>query len=406
MEILFLRFLSYNEQRVIDEDTTVRWILLTNDDETANHGNIKLSNVASLIQDRKVIILLPIEDLFITTANVQTKNRKQLEKAIPYALEDDLAEDIEDLHFAIGQRNADGDIPVMVISKAKLDHLIDVLNSVNILPDFITADIFGLNWNDKQWIACVEDQHVIARTGQSNGFACEASDFKEFIQIASQDRTFVPEIIEVYRHPDEDMLEITRVENVYVHDSWEPACYIQGFQEDKCINLLQGMYAKADKTHKTIRPWKIAAALAAVWVGLSMAQVSIEYWKLNRVNEKLDADIEQVFRRTFPEVKNVVNARVQMEQRIKELTSTGDSSKGTDFLKLLHHSGYELNKDKNTSIKAMQYNGKELSLDLNAGDIQVLENVKTKLLSKKINAELKSADSVDNKIHARMLVSE
>ena len=83
----------------------------------------------------------------------------------------------------------------------------------------------------------------------------------------------------------------------------------------------------------------IAAALAAVWVGLSMAQVSIEYWKLNRVNEKLDADIEQVFRRTFPEVKNVVNARVQMEQRIKELTSTGDSSKGTDFLKLLHHTG-------------------------------------------------------------------
>ena len=406
METLFLRFLSYNEQRVIDEDTTVRWVLLTKDDETANHGNIKLSNVASLIQDRKVVILLPIEDLFITTANVQTKNHKQLEKAIPYALEDDLAEDIEDLHFAIGPRSSDGDTPVVVVSKAKLDHLIDVLNSVNILPDFITADIFGLNWTEKQWIGCVEDQHVIARTGRWSGFACESGDFKEFIQIASQEQSFVPEIIEVFRHPDEDMLEITRVPNVYVHDNWEPTTYIQGFNADTCINLLQGPYAKADKTHKTIRPWKIAAALAAVWVALSMVQVSIEYWKLNRINEKLNADIEQVFRRTFPEVKNVVNARVQMEQRIKDLSSSGTDSGKADFLKLLHHSGYELKKDKNTAIEALQYNGGELALEINAGDVQVLENVKTKLQSKKLNAELKSADSVDDKIHARMLVSE
>lgn len=406
METLFLRFLSYDEQRVIDEDTTVRWVLLTNDDDAANHGKIKLSNVSSLVQDRKVVILLPIEDLFITTATVQTKNRKQLEKAIPYALEDDLAEDIEELHFALGQRSQDNDIPVLVISKAKLDHLIDVLSSVNILPDYITADIFGLAWTDKQWIACVEDQHVITRTGQWSGFACEAGDFKEFIQIASEEREFTPEIIEVYRHPDEDMLEITRVPNVYVHDNWDPTSYIQGFQDDKCINLLQGAYAKADKTHKTIRPWKIAAALAAIWVTLSMVQVSIEYWKLNRVNEKLNADIEQVFRRTFPEVKNVVNARVQMEQRVKELSNAGSSSNNADFLKLLHHSGYELNKDKNTAINGMQYKGNELALDINAGDVQILEKVKSKLQSKNINAELKSANSVDSKIQARMLVSE
>ena len=408
METLFLRFLSYSEQRVIDEDTTVRWVLFTDNETAGNHGNIKLSNAASLIQDRKVVILLPIEDLFITTVNVQTKNRKQLEKAIPYALEDDLAEDIEDLHFSIGQRDQDGDFPVLVISRAKLDHLIEVLSNVNILPDIITADIFGLNWTDKQWIACVEEQHVIARTGQWSGFGCEAGDFKEFIQIASEDRTFVPEIIEVYRHPDEDMLEITRVPNVYVHDSWDPTSYIQGFQVEKCINLLQGTYAKADKSHKTIRPWKIAAALAGIWIVLSMAQVSIEYWKLNRVNEKLNADIEQVLRRTFPDIKKIPPgaSRVLMEQRIKKLSSSGSDSGNADFLKLLHHSGYELNKDKNTSINAMQYRSDELSLDINANDVQVLENVKTKLLSRNINAELKSANSVDNKIHARMLVSE
>ena len=408
METLFLRFLSNSEHRVIDEDTSVRWALLSDSENIDNCGKIKLSHAASLIQDRKIVILLPIEDLFITSANVQTKNRKQLEKAIPFALEDDLAEDIEDLHFAVGPRDQDGDHSVLVISKAKLDFLINVLSSVNIFPDIITADIFGLKWTEKQWIACIDEQQVTARTGPASGFGCEVGDFKDFIQIASSGKNEKPEIIEIYRHPDEDILDITQVPNIYIHDSWDPIFHVQGFQYDKCINLLQGTYAKADKQHKTIRPWKIAAGLAAIWFVLSMAQISIENWKLNQINKKLVADIEQVLRRTFPEIKNIPegSARVLMEQRLKQLTSSGENGKNADFLKLLHHAGYELNKDSNTSINGMLYKSDALTIDINARDIQVLEGVKNKLQSKNIKAELQSADSVNDLVHARMLVSE
>ena len=406
METLFLKFMVNSEDRVVDEDTAVRWMLLTDNENTDNCGKIKLSHAASLIQDRKVVILLPIEDLFITTVAVQTRNRKQLEKAIPFALEDELAEDIEALHFSIGQRTADGEYPVIVISKAKLDHLISTLSGANILPDIITTDLFGLKWTENQWIACIDEQHVIVRTGPSSGFGCETLHFKDFIQIASSGKGASPEIIEVYRHPDEDILDITQAPNVYIHDSWSPTICISGFNEDQCINLLQGPYAKADKTHKTIRPWKIAAGLAAIWFILSLLLVSIDYLKLNSSAKKLDADIEQIFRRTFPEVKNIVNARVQMEQRIKALSSPGSTQGETDFLKLLHHSGYELNKDTNTSITSLFYKNNELALEISAKDVQVLENVKNKLQSKNIKAELQSANSVADKINARMLVSE
>lgn len=407
METLFLKFSANNEQPVIDEDTTVRWVLASDNEVAENCGKIRLAHAASLIQDRKVVILLPIEELFVTTVNVKTKNRKQLEKAIPFALEDDLAEDVEDLHFAIGQRTPAGDCPVLVISKAKLDFLINILSSVHILPDIITADIFGLKWTENQWIACIDEQHVTARTNAYGGFGCDAGDFKDFIQFASTGNdTTSPEIIEVYRHPDEDMLEITRVPNIYIHDHWDPVSYVLGFQEDKCINLLQGQYAKADKQHKTIRPWKIAAGLAGIWILLSALQVGVEYRKLNKIDTKLNADIEKVFRRTFPEVKNVVNARVQMEQRIKELTNTNDNKNGTDFLKLLHQSGYELKKDPNTTINSMLFSGDELMLDIRASDVQVLEKVRNKLQSKNIVAELQSANSVDDLVHARMMVSE
>lgn len=406
METLFLRFLANTENRVIDEDTSVRWVLVTESTEANDCGTVKLSNAAELIQDRKIVILLPIEQLYITSVAVQTKNKKQLEKAIPYALEDDLTEDIENLHFALGKRKDTGEIPVIVISKLHLDHLIKVLSGVNILPDVITADIYGLDWDEGQWTFCIDDGHMLARTEQWNGFGCDTSDFKDFMNAALNEQDEAPNKIYVYSHPDENLDDVHTLPNVELDDFWSPSAFIKGFNEEACINLLQSEYVKADKQHKTIRPWKIAAALAAIWVTISMGQTAFEYSQLNALDKKLTAEINQVFKRTFPDVKNVVNARVQMEQRIKALSSSGETKNTANFLKFLHQSGYELYKDPDISITDLQFKNNELSLDIKTKNIQVLEAVKSKLQSKNINAELQTAKTVGNFVMARMQISE
>ncbi len=406
METLFLRFLANTENRVIDEDTSVRWVLVTDDSEANDCGMVKLANASTLIQDRKVVILLPVEHLYITSVAVQTKNKKQLEKAVPYALEDDLTEDIEDLHFSLGKRNDDGEIPVMVISKSNLDHLINILGSVNVLPDVITSDIFGLEWNENQWTLCIDDGHLLARTQQWNGFGCETGDFTDFMNVTLSDKSGAPNKIVVYSHPDENLEDIVKLPNIELDDFWSPTAFIKGYSSEDCINLLQGSYVKADKQHKTIRPWKIAAALATIWVTISMANIGLEYSRLNALDEKLTTEINQTFKRTFPEVKKVVNARVQMKQRLKELSASDTNVGEADFLKFLHQSGYELYKDPNISITDLQYKNKKLSLDIKTKNIQVLETVKSKLQSKNINAELQTAKTVDDFVMARMQVSE
>ncbi|MDW3094761.1 MAG: type II secretion system protein GspL [Gammaproteobacteria bacterium] len=406
METLFLRFLANSDNRVIDEDTSVRWVLVTDESEANDCGMVKLTNASTLIQDRKVVILLPIEHLYITSVAVQTKNKKQLEKAIPYALEDDLTEDIEDLHFSLGKRNDDGEIPVIVISKIHLDHLIKILGSVNVLPDVITSDIFGLDWSKDQWTLCIDDGHLLARTQQCNGFGCETNDFTDFMNVTLSEQSENPSKIVVYSHPDENLEDIVKLPNIQLDDFWSPSAFIKGFSNEECINLLQGSYVKADKQHKTIRPWKIAAALTAIWITISMANMGLEYSRLNKLDKNLSAEIDQIFKRTFPEVKNVVNARVQMQQRIKALSASDSNVSEADFLKFLHQSGYELYKDSNISITELQYKNNKLSLDIKTKNIQVLEAVKSKLQSKNINAELQTAKTVDDFVMARMQVSE
>jgi general secretion pathway protein L len=406
METLFLRFLANTENRVIDEDTSVRWVLVTANAEANDCGIVKLANAAELIQDRTVVILLPVEQLYITSVAVQTKNKKQLEKAIPYALEDDLTEDIENLHFALGKRKDDGEIPVTVISKSHLDHLIKILSSSNVLPDVITADIYGLDWQQGEWTLCIDNGHLLARTEQWNGFGCETNDFNDFMNATLNEQSEKPTKITVYSHPDEKLEDIIKLPNVELDDFWSPSAFIKGYSNDECINLLQADYVKADKHHKTLRPWKIAAVLAAIWVTISLGQTAIEYSRLNTLDKKLTAEIDQTFKQTFPDVKKVVNARVQMEQRIKQLSSSDESVSNADFLKLVHQSGYELYKDPNISITDLQYKNNQLSLDIKTKNIQVLEAVKSKLQSKNINAKLQTAKTVGDFVMARMQVSE
>lgn len=407
MEKLFLRFLANDIHQTIDSDTTVQWILHTEDQDSDNCGKITLEHAHSLVQGRQVIVLLPVEDIFLTQLNIQAKNKKQLDKAIPFALEDELADDIEELHFATGGKSIDGKHPVAVISKTKLEYLIDTLAELKIVPHLITIDIFGIHLEEGQWTLCIDQKHVIARVDTYNGFGCELRDLDDFIQIMSDEQEKKPEMINIYCHPDENIGELKNEPNVFVHDFWKPTNFVMGFDPAQSINFLQGPFAKADKQSKTIRPWKIAAVLASIWIGLLMTQIGIENWQLNKIDTQLRAEIDDVFLQTFPQASSTQNARKRMEQEIKRLTSNNSSNKSdTDFLKLLHHISYELSKEDNVSIVDIRYRGNQLSLEIHTKDIQILEKAKTKLQAKNIKAELKSAKSEDNFIRAQLLVSE
>jgi general secretion pathway protein L len=407
VEKLFLRFLANDTYHKIDGNTTVQWILHTDDQELDNCGKITLEHANSLVQGRQVIVLLPIEDVFVTQLAIHAKNKKQLKKAIPFALEDELADDIEELHFATGSKTADGKHPVAVISKAKLEYLIDTLAELKIVPHLITIDIFGIHIEDNHWTLCIDQKHVIARVDKYNGFGCELRDLNDFIQIMTEAQGQKPEMINVYCHPDEDIKELQKEPNVFVHDFWKPTNFVIGFDVEQSINFLQGPYAKSDKQSITLRPWKIAAVLATIWIGLLMTQIGIENWQLNKIDSQLKAEIDRVFLQTFPQASTTQNARKRMEQEVKRLTSSDTSDQSTtDFLKLLYHISYELNKEDNVSIVDIRYRGNQLALEIHTKDVQILEKAKTNLQAKDIQAELKSAKSEDNFIRAQLLVSE
>ena len=75
---------------------------------------------------------MPSNDCLITTVNLPTRQRRQQLKAIPFVLEEQLAVDIETMHFAVGKRSESGQIQVIAVSKSKMIHWADILNEAGI----------------------------------------------------------------------------------------------------------------------------------------------------------------------------------------------------------------------------------------------------------------------------------
>ena len=87
-----------------------------------------LTLAAARAAGRRLAVLVPGTDVLLAEPDVPVKAGAKLPQLVPYALEEQLADDIDDLHFAIGKRSGDSHrVPVAVVTRALLDEWLATL---------------------------------------------------------------------------------------------------------------------------------------------------------------------------------------------------------------------------------------------------------------------------------------
>ena len=103
-------------------DDYLRWAVCDDKSKTAkNHGHGGFADAAKAAERRKVIMVVAGTEVLLEEAVVPTTNLSKALKAVPYALEEQLAQDIEASHFAFGSRRKNNHIPVAVIARDSMD---------------------------------------------------------------------------------------------------------------------------------------------------------------------------------------------------------------------------------------------------------------------------------------------
>ena len=113
---------------------------------------------------RHVCVLVPGTDVLLTEPELPVKAGAKLQQVVPYALEEQLAEDIDELHFAIGRRNTDAPTtPVAVVALSLMDEWTNTLKAAGLVPEAMYVDSDLLPVNPGHAVALLEDDVVVVR---------------------------------------------------------------------------------------------------------------------------------------------------------------------------------------------------------------------------------------------------
>jgi len=359
---------------------------------------------------RQVIAIAPAGDVLLTRVFVPTQNRQRLIKAVPFVLEDQLADDIESLHFALGRRRANGELPVAVVARKNMEAWLGGLRGAGLDPEILIPEQLLVPLRDDEWGVLIRDEMALVRTQQHFGFVADRSNLAFLLQTAIlEDEENKPACIRLYKtgedavplpnlaELDTDITEETGQEDVI-------AFLARGFNANEAINLLQGPYGRGTELERSWRRWRPAAALAGLWLLLQGGMGIVEYQRLAKETQRLNQEIEQLYRGLFPEARKMVNARAQMESRLKALRSKPGKA-GSGFLSLLTQSGHVLRSTPGVELKGMSYRDGRLDLDIAIGNLQELDGLKKRILEQPgLDVEIQSAVARDGKVGSRLRI--
>ncbi len=391
-----------------DPNQPLNWLLRDTSHNEVTRGSGPVEALAPLAAGRQVIVLVPGEQVVLTETELQIRQAAKLRKALPYALEDQLSEDVDELHFAFRQ-GKDGKVQVAVVNEERLRQWLAPLEAEGIALRFATPDTLALPWSENSWSIVIEGDRAVVRTGETEGFVSEREGLEDFLAAVLETREEPPERIHVWycsdnseplHWPDHAPALETHPCNGGLLDvastSWAP---------EKSINLLQGAFSADLELAKHLKPWRWAAGLLVIWFGIMSAQQLIEK---QRLETKVNAAKEQMvslYRQTFPEARKVPNPRVQMEQKLKALKG-GAGQSDSDFLSLLAASAPAVSADGKTTLEGINFRRGKLTFQLSAKSLGELESLKEKLAqSPKLDAELLAADSSGGKATGQIRIS-
>lgn len=335
-----------------------------------------LAELASQTSNIRLILVAPGEAITLHRIPLPGRKRALWVRAVPYALEDQLIDDIETLHFALGQA-PDGDhLPVATVDHAVLRGWLETGAQAGLIPVAVIPDSLLLPWQEGDWSVLLDGQRIVVRTNRWEGFVTEPETLNLFLnQALIEAGDAKPQRLRIWGSPPPVTLDMTwQVENELPEPLQQ---FAVGYRPETVLNLLQGPYSRQTPWKRWLRPWRAAAILASVWLIVQGVAMVYEHGQLQRKQIALRTAIEQVYRDAVPGATRIVNPKVQLESRLQELAPAGAG--GSAFLELLYQAGQPLVNSPDITLRSVSYREGQLDLVLEGGNPAVLDQLRQQL---------------------------
>jgi type II secretion system protein L len=390
------------------ESEVLDYAVLENETATAHFSSGTWDIVKKKSRSKKVIVTIPTEQVFLDSVSIPSRNKKQLKQAVPFALEDRLAEELDHLHFVLHSTSADKKTWVAVINRALLQQWVHLLRKKKLFGSSILPDVFLLPYTKKSWTLSIQAERALLRTGLLAGFSCSIDILPIVLKnyFNNKQNTEAIEHLVSYTDttltldiPDECQLEIQPSDDRVAAKS-----VLAGL----ALNLKQGMNQEEGITkHINWRCWRTTGLLISLCLITYLAFVGIQNQFLEKKNQGLQIQAKKIFLQTFPKRRTVVNPRIEMQAELKKLRKSSGKVDSM-YLEIMHQLGQLLSKDKQIRIKSIRYRDHQLSANLLGKKVSQLEDLKINMqaASAMYQVELRSISSSNRQVSATLIVKE
>lgn len=416
-ETLYIRLGSQAQDKI-------SWLIFnTVEQEIIASGELtnaeQLSELSDKAQQRLVKVFVPGCDVLLKRLVVPIKSQRAMRSAVPYMLEDELAQDVDDLFFAyanVPNDNSDYNCFVAVTQRAQMLQWQSWLADANIQTKTFQPDVLAMPYVDGQWSAISlqptntsEHTHkissqIVVRQGEWQGFILDSEAWQFTLK-----NIFSPQKENDEAEPEKKQSEITinaysdlpftndgssqngLAQNglviVKAEEELPLALFAQHCQKST-LNLLQGEFKVKEGRSKNINNWLWAAGFAVCALLLNVGYKSAQLWQLTAQQEQVEAQIITRYKKIFPRAKKVRIGTIksQLNRKIAQLGGVSDQA---GFLAMLSQVQPAFAKVPALKPESLKFDGKrqELRVQAIANDYQHFERFKAALNAAKFTVK-------------------
>lgn len=352
----------------------------------------ELPELAKRLGQRPVIALVPACDVVLKTIALPGKPTRQLLQALPFMLEEDQAEDIEQLLIVQGKtlfENNQYQQQVAVVRRSVLDTWLLWLQDAGFSVQKMIPDALLLPDLSEQAVAIECGEQWLLRQGPWQVSCIDAGWWPDYLGLLA-----LPSVLSYSPWP-EHILQAHQLAPAEL-----PLALLARQIPSQSFTLLQGDYAPKRPQNKLWQQWRLSGSLALICLVVYLLSVGLEAWQFKRQAGVANAEAMALYKTKFPN-ERVFNLRQNVTRK---LAASGGGDPNQSLVGLLSQVQPLLEQQPGLTLDNLKFDGKkaELRFQATADGFQSFEQLKNALQQQGFQVEQGALSNINGKVQGTM----
>lgn len=354
-----------------------------------------------LAEEEEIVGVIPGEWVTTHLVDIPAKNRKQFNTAVPFALEDAVSVDIEQLYFSCPNWRPGAANIVYVVSKQKMSYWQSLANDAGLPLDRLVPDYSLLPFHDAAEYTLVQLESnsphqatVLAYSENGHGVSIDDEFIDIWLQEVPMAATIAVNNEELLKkllsaHPDRDF-RLWQIGSKMAHWLEQPPQFM--------FDLMGEDYRPSVRQFDW-RSFKMPIAVIALAVVMASLFAIYRYVSLHAEIKRIDNEAQEILQDSFPDLGSIEpgNERYMMEQA---LVRRGGTARAIGVPEMLANVALVLSRQ-NVTLVEVVYRDDAMLITCRLNDFAQVDVIRKQLNARpKLGAQLDSSSAEDGQIIA------